>query len=49
MVIIVVAVSLPTTNSVSEGDERVEICIALNATTERNVTITLKTDDDTGL
>jgi hypothetical protein len=47
----VVTVSVPAMMSVGEGDGMVEVCVILSAIngTERNVTITLATGEDTGM
>jgi hypothetical protein len=47
----VVTVSIPAMMSVGEGDGMVQVCATLSAVddTERNVTITLATGEDTGM
>ena len=47
---LVVTVSLPTMVNISEGDGMVTVCATLSAmeATEKDVVITLATNDDTG-
>ena len=46
-----VSVSVPTMLSVGEGEEMVEVCVTLFTanSTDNNITVTLDTEDGTGM
>lgn len=44
-----VTVSVPDTATVEEGDGSVRVCVTLTGTLERNVVVTLDTEDGTAM